>query len=346
MGRSHGDTGRKRPPTLKEIADLTGVHVSTVSRVLRQDTPPDGWSETALRVRQTAQELGYQRNPWAASLRTRRTKVVGIVMPRLTDGVIAAMFGGVQEAAQAAGYSVIMSSPDDTPEAMREAAELMASRQVDGLIMSSVHRPGRDFVTSVAALGAPTLLMSRHADTGLPAVTSDDRRGGALAAEHLLGLGHRRFGVVAGPDHASTAHDRVVGFVEALHEAGIDDEDITVTPSAFEVDGGVDAATTLLAREPRPTAIFAVNDTAAVGVLGVARDHGLRIPEDLSVVGFNDIPIVAQLPVPLTTIRADAHLMGATAVQQLLRLVDDQPIDAVTLPVELVERASSGPAPA
>lgn len=344
MGQPRG-AARRRPPTLKEIADLTGVHVSTVSRVLRQDAPPDGWSETALRVRRTAEELGYQRNPWAASLRTRRTKVIGAVMPRLTDGVIATMFEGVQEAAEASGYSVIMSSPADTPEAMRRAAELMASRQVDGLIMSSVHRPGQEFMASINGLGAPTLLMSRHADTGLPAVTSDDHHGGVLAARHLLKLGHRRFGVVAGPDHASTAHDRVAGFLDGLRESDVHPDDVHVAPSAFEVDGGVAAATTLLGMEPRPTAVFAVNDTAAIGVLGVARDLGLRIPDDLSVVGFNDIPVVAQLPIPLTTIRADAHRMGTCAVHQLLHQVDDEPIEPVVLPVELVPRASSGRAP-
>lgn len=338
-----GDAARRRPPTLKEIADLTGVHVSTVSRILRQDAPPDGWSENAQRVRRTAQELGYQPNPWAASLRTRRTKVLGAVMPRLTDGVIATMFNGVQEAAEAAGYSVIMSSPADTPSAIRRAAELVASRQVDGLIMSSVHRPGAEFVASISTHGAPTLLLSRHADTDLPSVTSADHEGGVLAARHLYELGHRHIGVVAGPDHASTAHDRVEGFRDGLREAGVEIDDDCVVASAFEVDGGVEAARTLLQRTPRPTAIFSVNDTAAIGVLGVARDLSLHIPGDLSVVGFNDIPIAAQLPVALTTINTNAHELGAIAVRQLLRLIAGEPVESVALPVELVVRGSTGP---
>lgn len=336
--------GSGRPPTLREIAELTGVHVSTVSRILRQSTPPDGWSETAQRVRQTAQDLGYQRNDWAASLRTRRTNVLGAVMPRLTDGVIATMFSGVQDAAEEAGYSVLLSSPPDTPEGIRRAAGFVASRNVDGLIMSSVHRPGADFVSSISTYGTPLLLLSRHADSGLPAVTSDDREGGRLAARHLLELGHRRFGIVAGPDHASTAHDRVEGFLDGIREGGGAVADIAVEPSAFEVDGGVAAAHALLAQNPRPTAIFSVNDTAAIGALGVARDLGLTVPIDLSIVGFNDIPIAAQLPIALTTIRTQAHAMGVSAVEQLLHLIAGRTPTSVTLPVELVPRQTTGPA--
>lgn len=333
----------RRPPTLKEIADLTGVHVSTVSRVLRQATPPDGWSQTALRIRQTAEDLGYQPNPWAASLRTRRTNVIGAVMPRLTDGVIATMFKGVQHAAEEASYSVLMSSPADSPEAIRRAVELVASRQIDGLILSSVHRPGDQFLSSLKTAGAPILLLSRHADSSLPSVTSDDHQGGLLAARHLIDLGHRRIGIVAGPDHASTAHDRVQGFMAGMQEAGVEIPVELVVHSDFEVEGGTAAANTLLRMNARPTAVFAVNDTAAIGVLGVARDLGLAIPDDLSVVGFNDIPVVAQLPVPLTTIRADAHQMGAAAVKQLLRLIANESVESQTVPVELIVRASTCP---
>lgn len=336
---------RSRPPTLKEIADATGVHVSTVSRVLRQDTPPDGWSKTALSIRQVADELGYTPNRWAASLRTRRTQVLGVVMPRLDDFVIATMFQGVQRAAEDANYSVLLSSPGDSPEEIRRAVELLAGRQVDGLMLTSVHRPGDEFLDSLRTGGIPILLANRHADSARPAVVEDDLLGGVLAARHLLELGHRVMGVVAGPAHASTAHDRVIGFVEEVKRAGLTVPSGWIVTSDFEVAGGVEAARYLLTRDPRPTAIFAVNDTAAIGVLGVARDLGLAIPDDLSVVGFNDIPTVSQLPVPLTTIRSQAREMGAEAVRKLLRLVEGKPIESARLPVELVVRGSTGPAP-
>ncbi|MFF2027641.1 LacI family DNA-binding transcriptional regulator, partial [Streptomyces sp. NPDC058171] len=130
-----------RPPTLREIAERAGVHVSTASRVLRQPEPADGWSDAALRVREVAVELGYQPNLWAASLRTRKTTTLGVVMPRLTDGVVATMFQGIEETATQAGYSVLLSSPPDDLDAQRRAIEFLVSRQVDGLLLSSLHSP-------------------------------------------------------------------------------------------------------------------------------------------------------------------------------------------------------------
>lgn len=334
---------RRRPPTLKEIADLTGVHVSTVSRVLRQDEPPDGWSEAALKVRATAESVGYLRNQWAASLRTRRTNTIGVVMPRLTDGVIATMFQGVEAAAVDAGYSVLLSSPPDELDAQRRAVDLLVSRQVDGLLLSSLHRPADQFLESLTLGTLPVLLFNRHGDSARSSVTGDDRHGGYLAATHLIEQGHRRLAIVAGPQHASTAHDRVQGFLDTAREHGIEIGPDFVVGSEFEVSGGVEAARRLLERPDRPTAVFAVNDTAAIGVLGVARDAGLRVPDDLSVVGYNDIPMVSQLPVPLTTIGSKPELIGAEALRGLLVLINGGEVESVRVPVELVLRASTSP---
>ena len=128
--------GGQRAPTLKEIARRAGVHVSTASRVRRQSEPADGWSASALRVREVADQLGYQRNVWAASLRTRRTTTIGVVMTRLTDGVVATTYQGIEQAATRAGYSVLLSSPPDEEAAQRRAIELLVGRQVDGLRLS------------------------------------------------------------------------------------------------------------------------------------------------------------------------------------------------------------------
>ncbi|WP_147123862.1 LacI family DNA-binding transcriptional regulator, partial [Nocardia neocaledoniensis] len=201
-----------RAPTLKEIAERAGVHISTASRVLRQDEPVDGWSESARRVLAVATELGYQRNVWAASLRTRKTTTLGVVMPRLIDGVVAMTYQGIEEAATRAGYSVLLSSPPDDPDAQRRAAELLLGRQVDGLLLSSLHTPGRAFVDSLPLGGVPVLTVTRHAEAGLPFVVGDDRLGGALAARHLLERGYTDLAVIAGPAHATTAGDRVRGF--------------------------------------------------------------------------------------------------------------------------------------
>ncbi|MDL9938620.1 LacI family DNA-binding transcriptional regulator [Gordonia sp. ABSL1-1] len=330
----------QRPPTLKEIAHRAGVHVSTASRVLRQAEPADGWSESALRVRAVADELGYQRNMWAASLRTRKTATLGVVMTRLTDGVVATTYRGVEEEAARAGYSVLLSSPPDDPEAQRRAIELLVGRQVDGLLLSGLHRPGGEFIESLRVADVPMLALTRHADAGLPFVGGDDIRGGRLAARHLLDRGYTDLAVIAGPGHATTATDRLAGFTAELADAGIVLPADRVRTSTFEVDGGIAAGRALLDTARRPRAIFTVSDTIAVGVLGVARDLGLRIPDDLALIGFNDIPIVAQLPVPLTTVRSPARDIGVTAVRGLLDLVAGRDVESRRLPVELVVRAT------
>jgi LacI family transcriptional regulator len=330
-----------RAPTLKEIAERAGVHVSTASRVLRQPEPVDGWSDSALRVREVAEELGYRPNLWAASLRTRKTTTLGVVMPRLTDGVVATTYQGIEEAAERAGYSVLLSSPPDDLDAQRRAISLLVGRQVDGLLLSSLHIPGGPFVESLALGPLPLLCVTRHADAGLPFVVGDDYRGGCLAAQHLLDRGYSDVAIIAGPDHASTARDRRAGFVDTLARASFPLRPDRIVRSGFDVAGGVTAARVLLDRPERPRAIFAVSDTIAIGVLGVARDLGLTIPDDLALVGYNDIPIVEQLPVPLTTVRSPAHEIGASAVRSLLELVQGREVESIRLPVELIERKSS-----
>lgn len=330
-----------RAPTLKEIAERAGVHVSTASRVLRQPEPVDGWSDSALRVREVAAELGYRPNLWAASLRTRKTTTLGVVMPRLTDGVVATTYQGIEEAATKAGYSVLLSSPPDDLDAQRRAIALLVGRQVDGLLLSSLHIPARPFVDSLVLGALPILTVTRHADAGLPFVVGDDYRGGTLAARHLLDRSYDELAIIAGPDHASTARDRRDGFVDTLQAASMTLPAERIVPSSFDVAGGVEAAGILLDRPDRPRAIFAVSDSIAIGILGVARDLGLSIPGDLAVVGYNDIPVVAQLPVPLTTVRSPAHDIGVTAVRRLLELVRVGDTESTRLPVELVVRESS-----
>lgn len=330
----------QRAPTLKEIADRAGVHVSTASRVLRQPEPVDGWSESAQRVRRAAEELGYRRNVWAASLRTRRTTTLGVVMTRLTDGVVATTYQGIEEAATRAGYSVLLSSPPDDLDAQRDAIELLAGRRVDGLILGGLHSPARDFIDSLT-VDVPMLTVTRHADAGLPFVGGDDRRGGQLAAAHLLDRGYPDLAVIGGPAHATTATDRLGGFLETLESAGLELPENRIVTSAFDVDGGIDAGRRLLARHDRPRAIFAVSDTIAIGILGVARDLHLNIPDDLALIGYNDIPIAAQLPVPLTTVRSPARQIGEMAARRLLDLIDGREPESNRLPVELMVRATS-----
>lgn len=332
---------RPRPATLKEVARAAGVHVSTVSRVLRQDEPPFGWTEAALRVRKVADELGYRPNLSAASLRTRQTMTLGVVMPRLTDSVAAVTCQAIEEAARQAGYQMLLASPPDEMTPQIDSINLLLDRQVDGLILSNLHIPADPALQAVDHRGVPVLLVSRHADSTLPSVTIDNRRGGYLATEHLIALGHRRIGLVGSTSHTSAGNDRTRGYLDALARAGIDPDPALIVAGQLDVAGGVDAGRRLLALPERPTAVFATNDEAALGVLGVARDMGITVPEQLSVVGFNDIPLVAQLPVPLTTVQTPSADMGTTAVARLLDLLADKPVESEILPVQLVVRDST-----
>lgn len=339
----------KRPPTLREIADLTGVHVSTVSRVLRQPEPPDGWSDSAQQIRRFAAELGYRPNLMAASLRTRRSMTLGVVMSRLDDGVMATAYKGLEEAATAAGYHILLSGAADTVEAQASSIDLLLSRQIDGLMLASTHRNEPPVLDSANASIPPVLLFNRHADLDLfPAITCNDRQGGRLAAKHLLELGHRDVGIIAGPLHASTAHDRVLGFCEYMAEFEIIIPKHRIVHSDFEVSGGLAAGRALLdppQGETRPTAIFAVNDTAAIAAMSIARNLGLSLPRDLSVIGYNDIPLASCMTLPLTTIRSPAENMGRLALQAMLQLIAGNSANSQILPVEMIKRASTAPRP-
>ncbi len=339
VGRDH--PGRRGEATLQAIAERAGVHVSTASRVLRQTEPTRGWSASAQRVIAAALELGYRPNRLASSLRTRRSDTIGVVMPRLADTVIATICQAIESAARSAGYQVLLTTPPDDMGAQLEAVDFLLSRQVDGLIVSSLHLSAR--TPRLAELPVPIIATNRHPGDWMPAVVGDDVEGGRIAAEHLLALGHRRIGVVAGPRHASTAVERVAGFRLAHEQRGIPVDDALVVHSDFEVEGGVVGAHALLSSVDPPTAIFAVNDTAAVGVMGAARQRGLRVPDDLSIVGYNDISIVAQLPTPLTTVHSPTGRMGAVAVERLLAARASGTPDGAVLPVSLVVRSSTGP---
>jgi LacI family transcriptional regulator len=172
-------------------------------------------------------------------------------------------------------------------------------------------------------------------------VVGDDFNGGYQATDYLLKLGHTRIGIVAGPRHASTAYDRLQGYRKALADHGMPIDEALVVHTEFEAEGGVVGTHAMLSLADPPTAIFAVNDTAAIGAMGAASQRGLNIQRDLSIVGYNDIPIVAQLPIPLTTIHSDLNNMGATAVQSLLAAIDTGQTQNIVLPVSLVVRSSA-----
>lgn len=302
--------------TLHEVAAAAGVSKSTVSRVLDERLPRSG-SETARRVREAAARLGYIRDDAAASLRRGKTMTIGVVVPRLTDTVMAMMYEALAQAAARNGQFAIVATTGDAPRADRAAAQTLLQRGVDGLVLATA-RSGDDFPDQLAARGVPFVLALRTDGRSLSSV-ADDRLGGYLATRHLLDLGHRRIGVIAGPGYASSSRGRVSGYRQAMAEAGAAIEPGWEIESSFGIESGAEAAATLMTATAPPTALFAVNDNTAIGALLALHWLGLSVPEDISLVGYNDIPIVSRLPTPLTSVRVPFEQIATAALELLLR---------------------------
>jgi LacI family transcriptional regulator len=327
--------------TLRTIADEVGANASTVSRVLSRRAAGGARSETARRILEVADRLGYVPDPYAASLRTRRIGAFGVLVPRLTDVVLAAVYEAIDETAATLGYQTVVSSSRDEPELQRRRVELLLSRRIDGLILGDARLDNR-FCDELAERGTPFVLVSRRSGDH-PAVTIDDEMGGRLATTHLADLGHRRIGILAGASYASTGCDRRDGALAALAERGIEVPDRYVLDSPVDATGSHQVALRLFSQEPRVTAVFAVNDVTAIGVMGAARDLGLRVGEDVAVVGYNDIGIARELPVPLTSVRSEYPEMGRVATRMLASRLAGEDVSSVRLPPRLVVRQSSDP---
>ncbi|MCJ8504012.1 LacI family transcriptional regulator [Kocuria flava] len=334
-----------RSVTIRDVARAAGVSISTVSRVL-DDRHPPSTSPSAERVRAAAAELGYRRDAYASGLRRQHTGTVGVLVPRLSDTVMAVFFEEVARACAAQAGFAIVATTEDRPEAEKAAAETLLRQRVDGLILTTA-RLDDPFAAELRAQGVPHVLALRT-DHVSPSATGDDELGGYLATRHLLDLGHREIALVAGPSYASTAVARQEGYRRAMAEAGLTEVDRLIHGSTFGMDSGEVVAREVLAGPGRPTAIFAVNDNTAIGVLAAAQAAGLSVPEDLSVVGYNDIPVSARLPVPLTTVRVPFDRIAAHAVELLTQQLGGgtgSP-QRVAPPTLIPRRSTARPAPA
>jgi len=328
---------RRAPATLAEVAQAAGVHPSTVSRALGAGTGIA--AATVVRVRAVADELGYRPDPAASSLRTRRSGLVGVLVPRLTDIVLATIYEGLDAVAAEAGYQTFVANTSDVPEVRRRRLAALLDRRVDGVVLGDA-RLDDDLLPEIAARGLPYVLVSRRS-RGHLSVTTDDLLGGRLAAEHLLALGHERVAVVAGQPFSSTGVERTQGFRDTYAAAGLPVPDALVGHCTYDVRGGHAVARELLAARPRPTAVFAVNDFNAIGVMGALREAGLRVGRDVAVVGYNDVSLAAELPVPLTSVASPMVQMGRTGMTRLLQRAAGQSVRSVRLRPTLVARESS-----
>jgi LacI family transcriptional regulator len=331
-----------RSATLQSIAEAAGVHRSTAARALDPAQAHRISPEVVEKVRAEAQRQGYRRDAVAASLRTGRSRLVGVVLPDLANPVFAPILDGVGAALAREGYSMLVA--EGGADEAREIAivEELIARRVDGLVLATARRCDPVLTVCLEAC-VPTVLVNRAEDHPRAAtVVSDDICGMRVAVEHLAGLGHRRIGHLAGPEGLSTGILRREGFEQAMRAAGLDPSAITVARAYSRAEGQA-ATAALLDTEPGLTAIAASNDLLALGAYLELKRRGLSCPGDISIVGHNDMPLIDMVDPPLTTVRIAHAEMGQAAARRLLeRFADSDAEASVTLmPAELIVRGST-----
>ncbi|RTZ39128.1 LacI family DNA-binding transcriptional regulator [Candidimonas sp. SYP-B2681] len=331
--------------TLRSLAEQLGIHVSTVSRVLN-GTEAEARSaaspEVIERIKRLAEELNYRPNRQAIGLKTRKTRLLGVILPRLTDLVVAMIYEGIDAAAKDNQYLTFVGVTLDMPERQIQLGEAALDQNVEGLIIGDARLDNVSFLDEIARRNIPIVLVNRRAGSYC-SVTCNDRKGGRLVAEHLVELGHRDICVMAGEPYASTGHDRTAGFLERCAELGVAISPDWIVHSGFDTKSGRALGEQIFSRSKRPTAVFAVNDFLAIGLMGALRDQGIQVGRDVAVVGFNDTPIAAELPIGLSTIRSPMHQMGYRSVEVLLDMIAGRSTAPELLEPTLCVRESSNP---
>lgn len=334
-----------KAPRLKDVAEAAGVHPATASRALNFEQADKVRPETAERVRRAAEDLGYRLNGMARGLRTKRSLVIGMLVPDISNPFFPSVVRGAESVLEGRGYSLMLSNTDDDQERERLLLARMLEFQVEGLLTATARR--QDPLIEALQRGlTPVVLVNRTVDRGgIPAVIPDDYVGMTLAVEHLRDVGHQLIAHVAGPRSTSTGARRARGFADAMSqlEGG---QGCVVEAGGFNVSDGYHAGCELFGRRPRPTAIVAASDRLAIGVMHAARELGIRCPRDFSLVGFNDMPFVDQFCPPLTSVRIPEFDMGRRSADLLLNILDGsagKPTTVMVSPELIVRESTAAP---
>jgi LacI family transcriptional regulator len=333
-----------RPATLRDVAAAARVHPATASRALNPETRILVSEDTARRVSAAAAKLGYQPNPVARSLRTRRSHTVGVLIPDLNNPLFPPIVRGLEDKLAAAGYVALIGNTDADASRERLIFEQMRARHVDGFVLATATLHDR-LLAEAAAADLPVVLMNRLSqDYSFPSVSVDNEQGARMAISHLARLGHTRIAHIAGPQEASTGVSRLRGFREGMAAHGLEvREDLITYAGRYTVEEGTRCAQELLAVQGGFTAVAAANDMLAVGCYAALDDVGLQCPDDISVIGFNDMPFIDRLRPPLTTVRFPHYQLGTEAAQLLLERIGEReaPVKILYLAPELIVRKSA-----
>jgi LacI family transcriptional regulator len=310
---------------MKDVAHHAGVSVSTVSYVLNDSGPVA--PERRARVLDAVRVLDYTPNESARSLKRRSASTIGLVVPDLANQFFALLAEGVEHAASERDVLVVLCAPEATEKSESEHARLLRSQRLDGVIYLSSTGTTPAALLELARLGPVVLVDEQLPGFDLPAVVSDCRRGARDIAAHVLEHGHKRIAVIGGPSALWTAEQRLAGYREAIAAAGLDSDDVPVLVGDYRQDSGQALAAEALAGPAgkRPTALLCANDLMAIGAIEHCKAAGLRVPEDVSIVGFDDVPVSSLITPRLTTVRQPARDMGYRAAALLFDLLGDAP---------------------
>lgn len=329
--------------TIKDVAQAAGVSPSTVSRALNDS--PLLREETKARIRRIAAELGYERNELARGLVLGSSGAIGLVIPDIANPFFAEVTRGVGERAHARGYGVVLCNTDGDLERERSYIRLLRRKRVDGLILATVTAED-PYLGLLARSQTPFVLVSRRSQgVEAPYVGADDLLGGRLAVEHLVQLGHRKIGFIGGPPDVRCSQERLQAYRETLRRHRLPLRKEWIKFSDFTQTAGYKAGKQMLSLKNRPSAIFAANDVTALGVLRAAEELGLAIPDDLSLVGYDDISFAALPRIELTTVAQPSFKLGQLAADWLLRMLAGKPPrpPVKLLPPKLVVRQTTAP---
>jgi LacI family transcriptional regulator len=337
--------------SLLQVARLSGVSLATASRVLNPNNDHPVSARTRARVEAAAAELDYSSNALARSLKTRRTRTVAVIVHDIRDPYFNECARGIADVAEEAGYLSMVCNSDRNPETELRYVQTVQEHRVAGVLFvgGGLESPGyrtrlRGQLKAMRGYGGHAIALGPRGDR-LPAEVPDNRGGARLATEHLIALGHERIAYLDGPPGLRTSRERLDGHRDAVEAAGLTFDERLVRGGGYTPEGGAEATLRLLDDELEFTAIFASNDAMALGSLQAMAERGLRAPDHLSLIGFDDIPAVRWVSPPLTTVRVPMHEIGAAGMRRLLALLDEDaplPLGRVNVhPTQLVVRGST-----
>lgn len=331
--------------TIQDVAKRAGVSISTVSRVVNQTVKVDPATEH--RVREAITVLNYRPNLLARSFRRKQTQTIGLLVPDNSNPFFAEIARVIEDVGFEEGYSVILCNSDLSEAKQSAYVDVLLAKRVDGLILTSTGlvspANGYDVMERILGAGVPSVVIDRDLEgTAVDQVLVDNVEGGRLAGEYLAALGHRDIACLVGPHDLTPSAGRIAGFRRAMATAGLALAGKAIVRGNGRFDGGAEATRQLLERNVPFTAIFAFNDAMAIGAIGALRRAGLRVPQDVSVIGFDDTPLATAMFPTLTTIAQPIGEMGRRSLRLLLdRIANrDAPISRIILPATLMERES------